>query len=87
MVIYNLSDSGVSVEVPSDSFKINEVRGYVLADSGDGLVEQVSQSALDSMFGSSSAESSSDNAAKEIKEVSVKGQTVSMPAYSAIVLK
>ncbi len=31
MVVYNLSDSAAAVDIPSSDFKVNEVRGYVLA--------------------------------------------------------
>lgn len=31
MVVYNLGDTSATVSIPSDAFKVNEVRGYVLA--------------------------------------------------------
>lgn len=89
LVIFNLGDETSTVEVPSDTFKINEVRGYLLADSGDGVVEQANaNTALDNILkGSSSEEESAAESAENTGTISVKGQSVTMPAYSVIVLK
>lgn len=92
MVIYNLSEKSEKVNVPSDKFEVKEIRGYALADSGDGLTEQAPTTNIDDILnigGSSKAESSEESAAADdnVKSVSVNGQEVTMPAYSVIVLK
>lgn len=89
MVIYNLSEETATVEVPSDTFKINEVRGYLLADSGDGLKEQTNESDIDDLLlgDGSKDESSKEDTAEGADVISVKEQSVTLPAFSVIVLK
>lgn len=90
MVIYNLSEKSSEVEVPSDIFKINEIRGYLLADSGDGIIEEGTTTNIDdilSVGGSSKSESSTSETKDDVKNVSVNGQKVTLPSFSVIVLK
>lgn len=89
MVIYNISNKESTVTIPDDKFKVNEVRGYVIADAGDGSGSSGSaKSGLDAMFASSSAdESSAESSDSSSGSFSVDGQKVTMPAYSVIVLK
>lgn len=88
MVIFNLSDEGSVVTVPSDKFTVNEVRGYAVADSGDEGGSTTTD--IDSMFnlgGSSSETSEESKASEKITEFAVNGSEITMPAYSVIVLK
>ncbi len=66
MVIYNLDKTAHTVTVPTDSFKISEVRGYLKAHL---------------------ASEEDPDAEKYDDTISVKGQEVTLPAQSVIVLK
>lgn len=90
MVIFNLSDEGSTVTVPSDKFTINEVRGYAIADSGDE--EEAQTTDIDALLNPNkntdeSSEEVSQEEETEITEFSVNGSEVTLPAYSVIVLK
>ena len=85
LVIFNAGEKGKTITVPEDTFKVNEVRGYVIAASeednaGGGVA------ALDELLGGGSSEESTEEE-DEITEFSVSGQEITLPAYSAIVLK
>lgn len=90
MVIYNVSGKAATVNIPSDKFKVSEVRGYAIADSGDNNTTENS-SLLDEMFNTASSENSetASEASEESKitEFSVNNSEVVLPAYSVIVLK
>ncbi len=45
MVIYNLGDKAAEIDVPSDTFEIKEVRGYLLAAGDDAEIEDDSAKA------------------------------------------
>ncbi len=80
MVIFNLSDKPSTVTIPSDKFTANEVRGYVIADSGDNPT-----SSIDDIFNTD--ESSTAEESDSVGEFSATSSSLTMPAYSAIVLK
>ena len=65
LVLYNLDDESQTVDIPEDTFKINEVRGYLLAHCADD----------------------EEPGEKYDDTISVKGQKVTLPAQSVIVLK
>ena len=88
MVIYNVSGNGETVTIPSDTFKISEVRGYAIADSGDK--SSSSNNALDDLLNVDNTGSESSAVTSEtekITEFTVNGSQVTLPAYSVIVLK
>ena len=72
MVLYNLGDSAATVEIPSDTFTVKEVRGYLLCDTGDYYEEGKAPATLPTY---------------DAPQITVKGQSVTLPAYSVIVLK
>lgn len=77
MVIFNVSDKASTVTIPTDKFTVNEVRGYVIADADD------STTALpDFLNGGTDSDKT-----EEVSEFSVTGSEITLPAYSAIVLK
>ena len=85
LVIFNAGEKGETITVPEDTFKVNEVRGYVVAareedNAGGGAA------ALDALLGGGSSEESTEEE-DEITEFSVSGQGITLPPYSAIVLK
>lgn len=85
MVIFNISDKSNTVSIPSDKFTFSEVRGYLKADSGDAV-----NSANSDPFAAITGESQAETEEKEsdnVKDFSVGSDSVTMPAYSAIVLK
>ena len=89
LVMFNTGSKSAKVTIPEDQFKINEVRGYLLADAGD--TKETGSSGMDALNAlagvSSQAESSAEDKADDVKEFTVSGQEITMPAYSAIVLK
>lgn len=88
MVIYNVSGKGETVTVPSDTFKVSEVRGYAIADSGDSNDD--AKATVDDLldFGNTGSESSAEASEEsKITDFSVNGSQVTIPAYSVIVLK
>lgn len=90
MIIYNTSDKATEVNIPENTFKISEIRGYLKADAGDSSNSGGSSGGgIDALFGNSSAESSTENTTgtSESNEFVVNGQKIKMPAYSVIVLK
>lgn len=86
MVIFNLSDKGSAVTIPSDKFKVSEVRGYAIADSGDSGDSALTESPLWNI-GASSDTASEEGQKEEITEFAATESSVNMPAYSVIVLK
>lgn len=88
LVMFNTGSKSEKVNVPVDQFKINEVRGYLLADAGDTQQSSSGMDALNALMGGTSeAESSASAETENVKDFSVSGQEITMPAYSAIVLK
>ncbi|MBR2176402.1 MAG: alpha-amylase [Clostridia bacterium] len=90
MVIYNTDGKAATVTIPEDQFKINEVRGYVIADAGDAAGSSGSgTNALDALLGGKTDESSTEESteATDGGSFSLNGQELTMPAYSVIVLK
>ena len=85
MVLLNISDKANTVNIPSDKFTIGEVRGYLKADSGDaGASESSDPFAAITGDNQSSAQ---ESAAEQSSDFSVKSDSVTLPPYSAIVVK
>ncbi len=72
LVLYNLGDKAATLDIPSDQFTIKEVRGYLLCDTGDFY---------------DSSEPPAKLPTYDDPQITVKGQSVTLPAYSVIVLK
>lgn len=70
MVIYNLAGKTADVEIPEDTFKPQEVRGYLLAAADDAELEEGYKATT-----------------YDDPQIKVKGQKVTLPPYSVIVLK
>ncbi len=85
LVMFNTGSKSEKVEIPEDKFKVSEVRGYVLADAGDS--DPGSAVDVDALLGDGSSEEEADSKAENVTEFSVSGQTIEMPAFSAIVIK
>ncbi len=85
LVIFNAGSQANTVTVPDDTFKINEVRGYVLADADDS--ETAGSPAIDAFLKGESVSDESSSETEEIKEFKVNGQEITFPAHSVIVLK
>lgn len=83
MVIFNLSDKSATVTVPEDTFTINEVRGWLDANVDE---QSASGTSLDDFFGTTTSKEDTDSE-EDVKEFSVSGQEVTMPANTVIVLK
>lgn len=86
MVIFNASPKSETVTIPADAFTVNEVRGYLYADQGDVKPDDGGTDDLDDLF-FSKTETEESKAEDNVKEFSVSGQKVTMPAFSTIVLK
>ena len=85
LVLFNVGGNGETVTIPDDTFKVNEVRGYVIAAT-EGDDSDVGAADIDALLGGGSSEEESVQEA-EITEFSVSGQEITLPPYSAIVLK
>ena len=81
MVIFNLSGKSANITIPEDTFKINEVRGYLKAsvDSGTSSTE------IDDFFGLGGGTGGDDT--DDVTEFTVSGQEVTMPGSTVLVLK
>ncbi len=85
LVIFNAGEEDVTVTVPESTFKVNEVRGYVIAATeGDGSGGGAAD--IDALLGGESSEENSEEQSNA-GEFVVSGQEMTLPAYSAIVLK
>ncbi len=85
LVIFNAGEKAGTINISEDTFKVNEVRGYVIADTeeegpGSGAAN------IDALLGGGSSKEKSEEE-KESGEFLVNGQEITLPAYSAIVLK
>ena len=88
MVIYNSSDSTQKVNIKEDQFTFSEVRGYLLADSGDTKASSGGGSVNPLLGGGSTEASASEaSAAAESSEFVVEGKDITLPPYSVIVIK
>ena len=85
LVLFNVGGNGETVTISDDTFKVNEVRGYVIAAT-EGDDSDVGAADIDALLGGGSSEEESVQEA-EITEFSVSGQEITLPPYSAIVLK
>lgn len=83
-VLFNVSESAQKAEVPEDSFKISEVRGYAIAGS-EAEAEDAGAGGDDLFAVATSKES--DESAIEADNFIVNGQEVTLPARSVIVFK
>ncbi len=86
MVVLNVGGNSNKVTIPADKFSVQEVRGYLKADSGDAPGGSGNDDPFADLTGetqSSAEEQATENAA----DFSVSGNTVTLPAYSLIVLK
>ena len=86
MVIFNVGTTAETVTVPSTAMEIKEVRGYLLCDSGD-VSAAADVDPFADLTGGDTKTTSETSAAADVKEPSVVGAQVTMPAYSVIVLK
>ncbi len=86
MVIYNTYEKGVTLKIPESTFKVKQVNGYLLCDSGDGLMytPQAVDNPLLDIGGEDESSQGSDESSPT--EVTLDGQTLTMPAYSVVVL-
>ena len=82
MVIFNLSGKSSTVTVPEDTFKINEVRGYLKAYFDEGTS---SGSADDDFFGIGGGAGADET--DDVTEFTVSGQEITMPGSTVLVLK
>ena len=82
MVIFNLSGKSSTVTVPEDTFKINEVRGYLKAYFDEGTS---SGSADDDFFGTGGGKNADET--DGVTEFTVSGQEITMPGSTVLVLK
>ena len=82
MVIFNLSGKSSTVTVPEDTFKINEVRGYLKAYFDEG---SSSGSADDDFFGTGGGKNADET--DGVTEFTVSGQEITMPGSTVLVLK
>ena len=88
LVMFNAGSKSEKVTIPEDVFKINEVRGYLLANAGDAQNASAGADKLNALLGGGSkSEESKAEEADNVKEFSVSGQEITMPAFSTIVLK
>ncbi len=95
-VIFNVSEYGMKVKIPEDSFKVSEVRGYAIAgvekkeeSSVDPDDPFAPATAADDPFATTTADAD-DEKPKEAVDADnfiVDGQEVTFPARSVIVLK
>ena len=83
MVIFNLSGKSATFDIPEDTFKVNEVRGYLKASVDSGA--SASKSADDDFFGTGGGTGGDET--DDVTEFTVSGQTVTMPGSTVIVLK
>lgn len=86
MVIFNVSSEGKTVTIPADKFTAAEVRGYLKCDSGDAPSGGAAADPFADLVGGGSEETQ-ESAGATVTDFAVTGSSVSMPAYSAIVLK
>ena len=82
MVIFNLSGKSSTVTIPEDTFKINEVRGYLKAYFDEGTS---SGSADDDFFGTGGGKNADET--DGVTEFTVSGQEITMPGSTVLVLK
>ena len=82
MVIFNLSGKSSTVTIPEDTFKINEVRGYLKAYFDEG---SSSGSADDDFFGTGGGKNADET--DGVTEFTVSGQEITMPGSTVLVLK
>ena len=87
LVMFNAGSKSAKVTVPEDVFKINEVRGYLLADAGDNQSPAAGADKINAILGGGTAKEESKSEEDNIKEFSVSGQEITMPPFSTIVLK
>ena len=81
MVIFNLSGKSANITIPEDTFKINEVRGYLKAAVDSGT----SASEIDDFFGLGGGAGGDET--DDVTEFTVSGQEIIMPGSSVLVLK
>ena len=80
MVIFNLSGKSANITIPEDTFKINEVRGYLKAAVDSGAAK----SDIDDFFGIGG---SAGDETDDVTDFTVSGQEITMPGSTVIVLK
>ena len=81
MVIFNLSEKSANITIPEDTFKINEVRGYLKAAVDSGT----SASEIDDFFGLGGGAGGDET--DDVTEFTVSGQEIIMPGSTVLVLK
>ena len=81
MVIFNLSGKSAKFDIPEDTFKVNEVRGYLKAAVDSGA----SASAADDFFGTGGGTGGDET--DDVTDFTVSGQSISMPGSTVLVLK
>lgn len=85
LVLFNAGAAGKTVTVPEDTFKVNEVRGYVIADSEKETNTTDTDDIDDLLLGGTKNDETESG--EKITEFTVNGQEITLPGYSAIVLK
>ena len=83
-VLFNAADYAMKVEVPEDSFKISEVRGYAIAGAEE---KTESSGAADDLFAVAAPSEEVKKSDIEADNFKVNGQEVILPARSVIILK
>ena len=81
MVIFNLSGKSANITIPEDTFKINEVRGYLKAAVDSGT----SASEIDDFFGLGGGAGGDET--DDVTEFTVSGQEITMLGSTVLVLK
>ena len=84
-VLFNTADYATKVSVPEDTFKISEVRGYVIA--GAEKAEEAASGGGDDLFAVAAPTEEKKKSDIEADNFIVKDQDVTLPARSVIVLK
>ena len=84
-VLFNTADYATKVSVPEDTFKISEVRGYVIA--GAEKAEEAASGGGDDLFAAAAPTEDKKKSDIEADNFIVKDQDVTLPARSVIVLK